>query len=131
MRAWAHHVVRTGRLDPQFAALPPFRPQPLSRSVYAAAMRSEWIYVEKLENELKQDPYVLLAVQGFFDDDPVAVASASPAPSVNTPFNGLPTLEGTAGPDTIGGLGPLALQALGDWGVHPLHVVPTYHRLMR
>ncbi|GAA3658723.1 hypothetical protein GCM10022267_51070 [Lentzea roselyniae] len=102
----------------------------LSRSVYAAAKRSEWIYVEKLENELKQDPYVLLAVQGFFDDDPVAVASASPAPSANTPFNGLPTLEGPAGPDTVGGLGPLALQALGDWGVHPLHVVPTYHRLM-
>ncbi|GAB2861360.1 hypothetical protein [Lentzea nigeriaca] len=25
-RAWAHHVVRTGRLDPLFAALPPFRP---------------------------------------------------------------------------------------------------------
>ena len=24
-RAWAHHVVRTARVDPQFAALPPFR----------------------------------------------------------------------------------------------------------
>ncbi|MGW4214049.1 hypothetical protein ACWEIJ_39110 [Lentzea sp. NPDC004789] len=28
VRAWAHHVVRTARLDPQFAALPPFQVQP-------------------------------------------------------------------------------------------------------
>ncbi|SER96809.1 hypothetical protein SAMN05216188_118137 [Lentzea xinjiangensis] len=27
VRAWAHHVVRTARLDPQFAALPPFQVQ--------------------------------------------------------------------------------------------------------
>ncbi|MGW4112512.1 hypothetical protein ACWEFJ_16685 [Actinosynnema sp. NPDC004786] len=26
LRAWAHHVVRTARVDPRFAALPPFRP---------------------------------------------------------------------------------------------------------
>ena len=105
--------------------------QRLGRSVYAAAKRSEWIYVEMLENELKQDPYLLLAVQGFFDDEPVAVVSASPAPSTNTQFNGLPTLEGPASAENIVGLGPLALQALNDWGVHPLHAVPTYHRLLR
>ncbi len=28
VRAWAHHVVRTARLDPVFASLPPFRVQP-------------------------------------------------------------------------------------------------------
>ncbi|MDT7788691.1 MAG: hypothetical protein QOF58_7110 [Pseudonocardiales bacterium] len=27
VRAWAHHVVRTARVDPQFAALPPFQVQ--------------------------------------------------------------------------------------------------------
>jgi hypothetical protein len=27
-RAWAHHVARTGRVDPRFAALPEFRPAP-------------------------------------------------------------------------------------------------------
>ncbi|WP_434448925.1 hypothetical protein [Lentzea sp. E54] len=27
VRAWAHHVVRTARVDPQFASLPPFRVQ--------------------------------------------------------------------------------------------------------
>ncbi|GLY49146.1 hypothetical protein [Lentzea sp. NBRC 102530] len=28
VRAWAHHVVRTARVDPGFASLPPFRAQP-------------------------------------------------------------------------------------------------------
>jgi hypothetical protein len=28
VRAWAHHVVRTARVDPQFASLPPFQVQP-------------------------------------------------------------------------------------------------------
>jgi hypothetical protein len=28
VRAWAHHVVRTARVDPQFAALPPFQTAP-------------------------------------------------------------------------------------------------------
>lgn len=27
-RAWAHHVARTGQVDPRFAALPPFAPAP-------------------------------------------------------------------------------------------------------
>lgn len=103
----------------------------LGRAVFAAAKRGEFIYVEQLENELKQDPYVLLAVMGLYDDDPQAVASASPAPSTNTQFNGLPTLEGPASADNIIGLGPLALQAINDWGIHPLHVVPTYHRPTR
>ncbi|ANZ35454.1 hypothetical protein BBK82_04530 [Lentzea guizhouensis] len=103
----------------------------LGRCVYSAAKRGEFLFVELVENELKQDPHVLLAVLGFFDDEPVAVASASPAPSANTRFNGLPTLEGPATPQTVAGLGALALQAITDWGVHPLHVVPTYHRPTR
>ncbi|GAB2861368.1 hypothetical protein [Lentzea nigeriaca] len=103
----------------------------LGRAVFGAAKRGEYIYVERLENELKQDPYVLLAVMGLFDDDPQAIASASPAPSTNTSFNGLPTLEGPASASNVIGLGPLALEAINDWGIHPLHVVPTYHRPTR
>ncbi|MGZ3147878.1 hypothetical protein ACVDFE_39025 [Lentzea chajnantorensis] len=103
----------------------------LGRCVFAAAKRGEHIFVEQLENELKQDPYVLLTVQGLFDGDPVAIASASPAPSANTQFNGLPTLEAPAAANNVVGLGQLALQAITDWGVHPLHVVPTYHRPTR
>ncbi len=103
----------------------------LGRSVFSAAKRGEFVFVELLENELKQEPYVLLAVRGLFDGDPVAIASALPAPSTNTQFNGLPTLEAPADASNIVGLGLLALQAITDWGVHPLHVVPTYHRPTR
>lgn len=34
-RQWAHHVVRTARIDPGFAALPPFQPTPAGRLVTA------------------------------------------------------------------------------------------------
>ncbi|WP_063798682.1 hypothetical protein [Nocardia sp. NRRL S-836] len=105
--------------------------QELGRAVYTAAKRGEWIFVELLENELRQDPHLVLGVRGFFDDNPVAIASASPAPSTNTQFNGLPTLEAPAEPENVVGLGLVALQAVGDWGLHPLHVVPTYHRPTR
>lgn len=105
--------------------------QRVGRAVYSAARRGELIFVELLENELRQDPYVFLGVQDLFDDDPVAVASAAPAPSANTQFNGKPTLEAPASAELVVGLGLLALQAINDWGVHPLHVVPTYHRPTR
>ncbi|WP_112228313.1 hypothetical protein [Lentzea atacamensis] len=38
-RAWGHQVVRTGRLDPQFAALPPFQPKPPAQDLSARARR--------------------------------------------------------------------------------------------
>ncbi|WP_063778159.1 hypothetical protein [Lentzea aerocolonigenes] len=103
----------------------------LGWAVLSAAKRGEHLFVERLENELRQDPYVRLAVLSLFDEDPVAVASASPAPSAKTQFNDLPTLEAPASADNILSLGPLALQAINDWGLHPLHVVPTYHRPTR
>ncbi|MFD0202423.1 MULTISPECIES: hypothetical protein [Saccharothrix] len=35
VRAWAHHTIRTARVDPRFAALPPFTPDPAPAAVPA------------------------------------------------------------------------------------------------
>lgn len=99
----------------------------LGRVTYSASRRDELICADLLENQAQQDPYVQLAVRGPMDDENVAIF-ASPAPSERTRFNNKPGMEGPASPDNILGLGMLALEAVNDWGVHPLHLTVTYFR---
>ncbi|NUT94333.1 MAG: hypothetical protein HOY78_20155, partial [Saccharothrix sp.] len=93
----------------------------------AAAERGEYVAVERAVNtDVLSEPYVLMVVQEF-EGQRISVVQTAPVPAPEVPvWQGNPSMNSPASPETIEAGGLLALYAMDHWGVHPLHLALTF-----
>ncbi|MEU7531487.1 hypothetical protein AB0A74_37545 [Saccharothrix sp. NPDC042600] len=93
----------------------------------AAAERGEYVAVERAANtDILSEPYVLMVVQEF-DGQRISVVQTAPVPGPEVPvWQGNPSMNSPASPETVEAGGLLAMYAMDHWGVHPLHLSLTF-----
>lgn len=100
----------------------------VGRMISEASSRSEFLTLQPLEHQGEEcDPYVLMGIR-YLENETTVIASCSPAPSENTPFRGMSTLEAPASPETIEGIALRVMYVMLEWGKHPLTMAITFNR---